>query len=115
MTIWLDAHLSPDLAVWLGKNYQVTAFPLKQVGLRDADDEEIYQRARESDVVIMTKDSDFVDLQDRLGSPPKIVWLTCGNTSNANLMVILRETFAEALLLLAAGENVVEITGKQLE
>jgi predicted nuclease of predicted toxin-antitoxin system len=37
----------------------------------------------------MTKDSDFVDLVERLGPPPQIIWLTCGNTSNLRLREIL--------------------------
>jgi predicted nuclease of predicted toxin-antitoxin system len=59
----------------------------------------------------MTKDSDFVDLVERLGSPPQIIWLTCGNTSNARLREILSETLSRALELLAAGETLVEISG----
>jgi predicted nuclease of predicted toxin-antitoxin system len=59
----------------------------------------------------MTKDSDFVDLVDRLGSPPQIIWLTCGNTSNAELRRILSLTLLDALAQLQAGEKLVEITG----
>lgn len=59
----------------------------------------------------MTKDSDFVDLVDRLGSPPQIIWLTCGNTSNARLQEILSKTLPEAVNLLRTGETLVEIRG----
>lgn len=59
----------------------------------------------------MTKDSDFVDLVERLGVPPQIIWLTCGNTSNARLREILNATLPEALELLQSGEALVEITG----
>jgi hypothetical protein len=31
----------------------------------------------------MTKDRDFVEMLQRLGPPPKVAWVTCGNTSNA--------------------------------
>ena len=62
-------------------------------------------------VIMMTKDSDFVDLVDRLGSPPQIIWLTCGNTSNARLREILSETLPRALELLETGEALVEIRG----
>ena len=31
---------------------------------------------------MITKDRDFVELLGRLGPPPKIIWITCGNTSN---------------------------------
>ncbi len=61
----------------------------------------------------MTKDSDFVDLVDRLGAPPQIIWLTCGNTSNARLQEILSLVLPEALELLRSGAKLVEITGNQ--
>ncbi|WP_375341208.1 hypothetical protein [Plectonema radiosum] len=32
---------------------------------------------------------------DRLSAPPQIIWLTCGNTSNARLREILGETLVE--------------------
>lgn len=98
MTIWVDAHLSPAIA-------------LRDLGLRDAEDTEIFEAAKAQEVIVMTKDSDFVDLVDRLGAPPQIIWLTCGNTSNARLREILRETLSRAIELLVAGEILVEISG----
>jgi predicted nuclease of predicted toxin-antitoxin system len=59
----------------------------------------------------MTKDRDFVDLVERYGSPPQVIWLTCGNTSNARLKEILTATLPDALELLRSGERLVEITG----
>ncbi len=59
----------------------------------------------------MTKDSDFVDLVDRLGAPPQIIWLPCRNTSNARLQEISIATLPETLRLLQAGEPLVEISG----
>ncbi|CAN5856498.1 hypothetical protein BH20ACI4_BH20ACI4_24250 [soil metagenome] len=58
----------------------------------------------------MTKDSDFLLLLDRFGTPPKVIWLTCGNTSNANLKIILLKTLQDAIYLLNTGENIVEIS-----
>jgi predicted nuclease of predicted toxin-antitoxin system len=59
--------------------------------------------------VVLTKDSDFVRLLERYGPPPKIILLTCGNTSNANLKVILDSTLRDAIKLLNGGEELVEI------
>ena len=70
--------------------------------MRDAEDPEIFEASRAQGVIVMTKDSDFVDLVDRLGSPPQIIWLTCGNTSNARLREILSATLPEALEILKA-------------
>ncbi|QKQ76664.1 DUF5615 family PIN-like protein [Nostoc sp. TCL240-02] len=109
MTIWVDAHLSPAIATWITITFGITALALRDVGLRDAEDPEIFEAARAREVIFMTKDSDFADLVDRFGSPPQVIWLTCGNTSNARLKEILNSTLPEALELLRSGEALVEI------
>ena len=111
MKIWIDAQLPPTLAVWLQETFQVEACSLRYLGLRDALDIEIFEAAqREGEgLVIMTKDSDFVDLVCRLGIPPQILWLTCGNVTNRNLRRLLVNTFVQALAEFEKGECVVEI------
>lgn len=111
MTIWVDAHLSPAIATWITSTFGITALALRDVGLTDAEDSEIFEAAKAQGVIFMTKDSDFVDLVDHLGSPPQIIWLTCGHTSNARLREILSATLLDALELLRAGETLVEISG----
>ena len=111
MTIWVDAHLFPAIAIWITSTFGIEAVALRDLGLRDAEDPGIFEAARDRQVIVMTKDSDFVDLVERLGSPPQIIWLTCGNTSNARLREILSETLPRALDLLTAGETLVEISG----
>lgn len=110
MTIWIDAQLSPAVALWISNNFNVQALAVRDVGLRDAEDEDIFQAAKRADVVVMTKDRDFVDLLDRFGAPPKIIWITCGNTSNARLKEILTTNLTDALDILA-NEDLVEIYG----
>ena len=110
--IWIDAHLSPAIATWINNTFDVTALALRDIGLRDAEDLEIFAAAKAQEVIFMTKDSDFVDLVDRLDAPPKIIWLTCGNTSNARLKEILSATLIDALRFLETGEKLVEISGE---
>lgn len=110
-TIWVDAHLSPAIATWITDTFGVTALALRDLGLRDAEDPEIFEAAKAQRVIFMTKDSDFVDSVDHLGAPPQIIWLTCGNTSNARLREILSSVLLEALELLRSGEKLVEISG----
>ena len=109
MTLWIDAQLSPALAQWLENTFGVTAIAIRDLGLRGAADIEIFRAARAADAVVMTKDSDFVDLILRLGPPPQVLWVTCGNTSNAQLKSILSATFPAAQVLLVQGEPLVEI------
>ena len=109
MKIWIDAQLSPAIAPWITDEFGVEAKALRDLGLRDAADTEIFLRAKQEIAVVMTKDVDFVDLVKRLGTPPQVIWLTCGNTSNARLRQILTKTLQQALTLLAAGEPVIQI------
>ena len=110
MTIWLDAQLPPTLATWLTSTFGIPCAAIRDLGLRDADDRAIFQAARDcGDVVIISKDSDFVELALRRGPPPCILWLTCGNVTNRHLRQILAGTLAQAIALLVAGDVVVEI------
>ncbi|MEO7658087.1 MAG: DUF5615 family PIN-like protein [Pyrinomonadaceae bacterium] len=109
MKIWVDAQISPSIAFWLRSEFNVDAWPVSDVGFRDAQDLEIFQAARSENAVVLTKDRDFIHLLERFGPPPVVIWLTCGNTSNSNLMRILAVTFLEAVALVNAGEPLVEI------
>jgi predicted nuclease of predicted toxin-antitoxin system len=109
MTIWIDAQISPAIAAWIRSNFAVNAIAVRDLGLRDATDREIFLAAKTGNAVVMSKDSDFVLLLDRLGPPPQVIWVRCGNTSNARLKEVLLSTLPKALGLLAAGERLVEI------
>ena len=73
MKFWIDAQLPHLLAVWLFEQYQVEAYSLRSLGLRDADDAEIFQAAQQQGVVIISKDSDFVEMVSRYGSTPQLI------------------------------------------
>jgi predicted nuclease of predicted toxin-antitoxin system len=108
--LWIDAQLSPALARWMSDTFGVTAHAVRDLGLRDAKDLPIFHAAREAGAVIMSKDSDFLLLLERIGAPPQILWVTCGNTSNARLRDVLRKSFPEAKARLEQGEPLVEIS-----
>jgi predicted nuclease of predicted toxin-antitoxin system len=110
MRIWIDAQMSPAIAAWISSNYAVNAVAIRDLGLRDAEDKEIFEAARREKAVVMTKDSNFVLLLDKLGPPPQLIWVTCGNTSNARLKEVLANTLLKALDLLNFGEKLVEIS-----
>ena len=111
MTIWIDAQLSPSLAQWITDTFRMPAQAIRDLGLREAKDFAIFQAARKANATVLTKDADFPHLLSQHGPPPKVLWLTSGNTSNQNVRRILRSTLASALELLESGEPIVEITG----
>jgi predicted nuclease of predicted toxin-antitoxin system len=109
MVIWVDAQLSPAIAAWLTANFALGAVAVRDLGLREATDRVIFLAARGESAVVMTKDSDFVRLLEEFGPPPQVIWLTCGNTSNARLRQVLASTLPRAVALLESGEPLVEI------
>ena len=109
MCFWIDAHLAPQLASWLETQFSVEAKAVRDVGLRDAEDREIFEAARHAKVIVITKDKDFVEMVTRLGAPPQVLWLTCGNTTNKRLREIFEANWDQVAALLAEGEPLVEI------
>lgn len=109
LILWVDAQLSPHLAPWLEQNFDVEAFSIRRLGLREAKDHEIFEAARKAGAVVFTKDADFVRLIDEQGPPPQILWLTSGNTSNQHLRALFQELLPDALRILKGGEAIVEI------
>ncbi len=67
MKFWIDAQLSPALAPWISDTFAIEAFSVQRFGLRNASDEEIFFAARTEKVVVLTKDSDFLNLLQRFG------------------------------------------------
>lgn len=110
--IWVDAHISPALAKWISADLGHPAQSVRDLGLRNAKDKDIFAAARLANAIVMTKDSDFAEMVDRLGPPPAVIWLTCGNTSNAALRVLLKTTLPRAVELISRGDKLIEISGK---
>ncbi len=110
MTFWIDAQLPPALAPWLTERFGVAAVSVKFLALRDATDKEIFAKARANSAIVVTKDVDFVSMLEQFGPPPQVLWLTLGNTSNANLKLVLNDTFKQDLSLFLASEALVEIS-----
>ena len=112
MRLWLDAHLSPRLVPWLVQTFGIEAGSLIDLGMFTLKDEPLFQRAKVQVDAIMTKDSDFLRLLALYGPPPAIIYLTCGNTTNAELRRLLSSALPSALALIKQGEAIVEISGR---
>ena len=84
MRFLVDAQLLPSLARFL-RTLGEEAIACRDVGLRDADDGEIWQFAIAARWCIVTKDEDFAVRHMSETSGPQIVWLRIGNTTNPAL------------------------------
>lgn len=88
MILWLDAQLSPALAHWITAQFApIKAVPVRELGLRDADDH-------------------VISVQ---GPPPQVIWPRVGNSSNEALQAVLLRTLEQAVASLGEGESWVEI------
>lgn len=73
MKIWIDAQLSLTIAEWIRDEFQVDAVAIRELGLREATDLEIFTAARKESATVMTKDADFPQLLETQGPPPKVI------------------------------------------
>lgn len=109
MKLWLDEHLSPLLAAWITSSFGIEAEHVRNLNLERAPDRDVFGAARSANAVLITKDADFAGILERFGPPPRIIWLTCGNTSNANLKRLLARSLRQSIDAIEAGEAIVEI------
>lgn len=79
------------------------------LGHRQAEDQSLFLVARQRNAILVSKDSDFIDLLNEHGPPPNLIYITCGNTHNSALRVIFATHLPEAIAAIEAGEPMVEI------
>ena len=108
MRFLVDAQLPPSLARFL-TTVGEEAIACRDVGLRDADDGEIWRFAVAGGWCIVTKDEDFAEWS-RLRQPaPAVLWLRIGNLKKAELRAKLAPLLPELLERLQAGETLIEV------
>lgn len=84
MNILLDQNISFRVIRLLLNDFE-NVKQVKELGLVDASDFEIWHYAFENNYTIITFDGDFIDLANLKGSPPKIIWLRFGNSTNLKI------------------------------
>ena len=93
MRFLVDAQLPPALAHWLGEK-GFAATPVRELGLREADDGSIWNFATSGGWTVLTKDEDFVARGLATPDAPAIVWLRIGNCTNRVLFAWLETAAA---------------------
>ncbi|MBN1927932.1 MAG: DUF5615 family PIN-like protein [Chlorobiaceae bacterium] len=111
MIFWIDAHLSPSFAAWINRTYPaIQAKSLSNMNLQRADDRSVVEAARKANAFIMSKVADVLKLVDQYGTPHQLLWITCGNTSNARMRAVMEKSLDKAAELLLSGELIIEIS-----
>lgn len=108
MRFLVDAQLPPALARWIGDR-GFSAAPVRDQGLREADDGTIWNFALTGGWTVVTKDDGFVIRSVGLPDAPPVVWLRIGNCTTRHLHSWLAPRWADVLARLEAGERIVEV------
>ncbi len=102
----LDVHLSPFITSWVESHFNVSCNSFHHLQWQTLEDKDAFFKAKEMNAIVLTKDEDFVELLKKYKAPPKVIWLTCGNTSNKRLKEVLSSKLEEAINLLQSNDLV---------
>ena len=90
MKILFDQNISFRLVKRINDIFP-EAEQVRNLGLENSTDQEIWNYAKEKDYTIITFDGDFYDFSLVWGHPPKIVWIRTGNKTTNEIESILRK------------------------
>ena len=96
MRILLDQNLSPSIKASL-QNIFPDALHVQDLGMSEAEDLDVWEYAGERELVIMSKDSNFLHLSARYGHQPKVVWLAVGNCPTEEIVSVVRDHHEDLL------------------
>ena len=108
MTFLVDAQLPPSLASAL-RDAGFSAVAVREVGLREAKDAEIWQYAIAHQMAIITKDEDFAQRCAISDLAPTIIWLRVGNVTNPDLINWLMPQWELVVACMEAGDILIEL------
>lgn len=64
---------------------------VRELGLENSTDREIWEYAKSKNYSIVTFDADFYDMSNLYGHPPRIIWLRTGNRKTSDLAKLLTD------------------------
>ena len=88
MKLLLDQHLSFRLVPQLDRIFPFSKH-VKDFGLTDKDDRQIWDLARDEGFAIVSKDSDFQSRSLVHGHPPKVIQLRIGNCPTSHILDLI--------------------------
>jgi predicted nuclease of predicted toxin-antitoxin system len=89
LRLLFDQNLSRKLVTRLANLYPNSSH-VQSHRLAEETDTEIWEFAKSNDFCIVTQDADFAERSRLYGSPPKVIWLRCGNAPTAQVEALLR-------------------------
>lgn len=113
MKLLFDQNISFRIVRQLAKTFPNSA-QVRELGLEDSTDYEIWMFAKQHDYTIVTFDADFSDIANIQGFPPKIVWLRTGNMTTTAIIEILKK-YCDMIQVFVDTEEYKEIACLEIE
>jgi predicted nuclease of predicted toxin-antitoxin system len=98
-----DENLSPELVEALADLHSDSQH-VHDHGLGASDDGDVWEYAKVHGFAIVTKDADFYNRSNKVGAPPKVIWIRLGNCTTAGVEMLLRNS-QQALIPFAGSEE----------
>ena len=90
MKLLFDQNLSFHLCKYFEDSFPDSS-QIRLLGMDRVRDAEIWEYARQNGYTIVTQDADFFDLSLLRGTPPKLIWLRCGNQPTVVIKKIIQK------------------------
>jgi predicted nuclease of predicted toxin-antitoxin system len=108
MNFLIDNQLPQALAAFFrGRGHQCAH--VLDLGLDEAGDVELWERASRLGQILVSKDEDFVFLAHRPGDVGQLVWVRLGNCRNPSLLAAFDRLHDQLLLALQSSQRIVEV------
>jgi len=93
MKLLLDQNLSPKIVRHLKSIFE--CYHVQDFNMDNADDHFVWNYAKNNNLTIVTKDSDFADMIQLKGFPPKVIWIRKRNCATAEIVGLLLKNETE--------------------
>lgn len=90
MKLLLDQNLSWRLVSALEDLFPGSKH-VRDIGMGSSSDDDVWDYAKKSGFMILSKDSDFQQRSLLYGAPPKCIWLRIGNCSTQEISELIRK------------------------
>ena len=105
MKFLVDNQLPPALARYISEDLGVETLHVTDVGLRDGTDAIVWNYASSNDLILISKDEDFVTLY----SKTPLLWVRLGNCRRAHLLSVFKQHWHRIAERFENGEQFIEL------
>ena len=108
MKFLIDNQLPQALARFISQELGAEALHVSDVNLRDASDAKLWAYASKNDLILISKDEDFLNLFSK-DPAARLLWVRLANCRRAYLLDVFRQLWPSIVKRFANGDLFVEL------